>query len=102
MGLDLVGDMDQIGIDGQVVGVLVVTDRADALRFRLDGVHDANGVRYPEESGLPINAFQDSLDCLVGGDGVAELFAAHPCNGVAEQGVVPGDLEFHQVGMDGF
>src|SRR5699024_5031861 len=60
--LDLVGHIDQIGVDGQVVGAAVVPDGPDAFGLGLNGVHDANGVRHPNKGGLPIHAFQNSFD----------------------------------------
>ena len=37
VGLDLIGYVDQIGVDGQVVGAVVCTGWADALGLGLDG-----------------------------------------------------------------
>ena len=101
VGPHLVADMFQIGVVSQVIPT-VVFNGADALDFGLNGLQDPDGVDVPEEGGFPVHRGQNALQRLIGGHLIGAFFAPHAGDGVAEQSIVPGHLEFHQVGMDRF
>ena len=79
--------LDQIGVYGERVLRLLVADGADVFGFHAYGIHDADFVDDVVNRYLPIYAFRYPLERLIRRDGVAEFLAAHPRDGIGEQGI---------------
>ena len=97
--LDLVGDIDQIGVDREIGAAIVIPDRPDALGFGLDGIHDTDCVRHPDECRFPIHAFQNSLHRLVGRNRIAVLLSSYTRYGVAEQSISSPNAQGNRVAV---
>lgn len=82
-----VNGIGQIGVYREGVLWLLVADWADVFGFHADGVHDADFVYNEKYTWLEVDAFRNTLERLIRWDRIAELLAAHPRDGIGEQGV---------------
>lgn len=97
MGAHQVDGIGQIGVYRECVLWLFIADRADVLRFHTDGIHHTDFVDQIANAGLPVYTLRDTFERLIRWDGIAELLAAHPRNGIGEQGVFAIYPEFNLV-----
>lgn len=95
----LIAAVLQVGIVGQVISATDVLDGADALDLGLDAVYDPHLIDVPDDGGLPVNAVQDALERLIGGDLIAAFFSADPHHRVGKKPVIARHRKFYDVRM---
>ena len=96
MSTHLITDIFQIRVISQLISS-VITNRPDSFGLCPNRIHDTHGVNDPYKRRLPVNALQDSLQRLIGGNMVRTFFSSHPGDRIRKQRIIPAHLKLNRI-----